>query len=704
MGQFRHRALLLILLLAGSFLRLHDLPQTPPGMTHDEADHGMDAWGVVEGDRPLYFTVGYGREPFYDYSTAVLMSFLGPTYLAGRLASVFFSLILVAGAYAWVRRAFDRRLALLTAAGLAVAFWPVMVARHALRTVTMPALFVLVTLLFWRAAEATKSYPRAGRPRRLLTFTAAGAILGLTFYTYFPARVMWVLFPAFLAFLALLRRPLPWRGTALMLLVAGAIAAPLFAFLATHPEAEARLDQLATPLEAATEGSFEPLFDNALASLRTFTFTGDTLWRYNVPGRPLLPWAIGLFFYAGVVVAAVCVVRALWRAWRQRGKAAGSTLCPPAPALFMALAWLAGGFSPALITGPEASTTRVAAMLPVLYLFPAVGLTALSKLAARATRRRLPWLLPLSALLLFSFLFVDTAHTYFNVWGAAPAVHVQYEANVVRAVTYLNDRPPTPAAISTNEPDRFHDPATARMFLRPALFPGRWFDGRHSLLLPGGDETLLLITPEAPLHPMLADYVKRGANESRILPAPTAGREGIVVYHVKGHGTDVHWQDPQSVDKEGVFHTLYPQFSPETPALSTELSTAPTFGGVVSFLGQQTPATARPGDTIVVAALWRVDQSTQDELVAFSHLLPSAGDGQPLAQADRLDVPSAFWQEGDVFVQLHEIHLPADLPAGDYPLDVGFYPRADWRQRLPLSLDGEPAGDALRLATITVSP
>ena len=692
MGRFRHRALLLLLLLAGTFLRLHDLPQTPPGMTHDEADHGLDAWRVVEGARPLYFTVGYGREPFYDYSTAALMSFLGPSYLAGRLTAVFFSLFLVAGSYAWVRRAFDRRTALLTAAGLAVSFWPVMVGRHALRTVTMPALFVLAVALFWRAAEA-----QTGRRQRLLpfaSFAAAGALLGLTFYTYFPARIMWLLFPTFLLYLALLRRPLPWRGTALMLLLAGLIAAPLFAYLATHPEAEARLDQLATPLEAATEGNFEQLFNNALASLRTFTFAGDTLWRYNVPGRPLLPWALGLFFYLGVALAAVCAVRALWRAGRRQEDNGGASFCRPASAHFMALAWLIGGFSPALITGPEASTTRVAAMQPVLYLFPALGLTALSGLIARAGWRRQTWLLPVSAVLLFSYLFVDTAHTYFNVWGTAPAVQVQYESNVVRAASYLNNRPSTAAAISTNEPDRFHDPATARMFLRPARTFPRWFDGRHSLLLPAEEESVLVITPEAPLHPLLADILERQTGDSTFLPAPASGGESIVVHSVDAH----------HVEKGGEFHASYPQFSPEINSLSTELSTDPVLGGVVSFLGQKTPAAAQPGETILVATLWRVEQRTQEELVLFTHLLPPDGARQPLAQADRLDAPSVFWQAGDVFVQLHELHLPADLPAGDYPLDVGFYPRADWRRRLPLSLDGEPAGDALRLATLTVRP
>jgi hypothetical protein len=67
---------LLLILLAGALLRIALLTEVPPGLTHDEADHGLDAWGVINGVRPLYFTVGYGREPLYDYSTAGLMAFL----------------------------------------------------------------------------------------------------------------------------------------------------------------------------------------------------------------------------------------------------------------------------------------------------------------------------------------------------------------------------------------------------------------------------------------------------------------------------------------------------------------------------------------------------------------------------------------------------------------------------------------------------
>ncbi|MEJ2749477.1 MAG: hypothetical protein P8183_16470 [Anaerolineae bacterium] len=117
-----YRRWLLLILLTAVFLRLYAITNAPPGLTHDEADHGITAWQIVNGMRGVYFTIGYGREPLYDYATAGLMALIGPTYLAGRVTAVYFSLIMIAGMAAWVRRAFDAPTALLTAAGLAVGF------------------------------------------------------------------------------------------------------------------------------------------------------------------------------------------------------------------------------------------------------------------------------------------------------------------------------------------------------------------------------------------------------------------------------------------------------------------------------------------------------------------------------------------------------------------------------------------------------
>lgn len=649
------------ILLAAAVLRLHALPGIPPGMTHDEADHGLDAWGIVQGDRPIYLTTGYGREPLFDYSTALLMSFLGPTYLAGRLTAVFFGLFLVAGMGAWTRRAFDEQAALLAAAGLAVAFWPLMTARQALRTVTMPALFVPGLLSFWRGMDATRH-----RRRAWPFWAAAGVWLGLSLYTYIPARVAWLLLPATAAYLWLRRAPQARRiaaGAALTVLVALALGLPLFAYLAAHPGAEVRIEQLAGPLRQVLEGNFEPLFGNARAALGLFSGRGDSAWRYNIAGRPWLPLLPALLFYGGLLLAG-------WQAARARPRRGA--------AAWTALVWLLLGLSPALVTGPELSTTQAIAAQPVLFLFPALALVAAMRWLAPKVGQPAPRLLLLAALPLFGGWLLTTYRAYFTEWASRPEVAVQYEADLVEAVRYLDTLEAQTVTVGTDAPGRLHDPATAALFRTGDAVTLRWFDARYSLLLAAAaGKSSLFLTTAAPLAPALQPYLDTVATVSATLPQ---GR----YYHV---------------DNRDGFQQLYPQFSRQTHSFSTELSTGADFGGVVRWLGLAGPASGSPGETATLTTLWEVTGAAPPDLVLFLQLLDE--DGQPAAQVDRLDAPSDQWRVGDHFVQLHEVILPAP---GRYPVAVGIYPAADWRQRLPVVADGAAVGDMLLLPALEVRP
>jgi hypothetical protein len=66
---------------------------------------------------------------------------------------------------------------------------------------------------------------------------------------------------------------------------------------------------------------------------------------------------------------------------------------------------------------------------------------------------------------------------------------------------------------------------------------------------------------------------------------------------------------------------------------------------------------------------------------------------------DRLDVPAQTWQTGDLFVQVHRLALPADLPPGDYWPEVGFYDRTDGA-RLPVIRDGQAVADRVLLEPV----
>lgn len=674
-----HRRFWLVaILLAAALLRLAALDDIPPGLTHDEADHGLDAWGVVNGVRPLYFTVGYGREPLFDYSTAGLMTFLGPSYMAGRLTAAFFSLILVAGTYAWIRRAFNGRIALIAAAGVAVSFWAVMTGRQALRSVTFPALFALAVYFYWAGIRKNQGGDRSTSRSTLASFDspvasfmAAGIILGGTFYAYLPARIMWILFPIHLLFQLITDRSMfskLWRGALLMLAVAALTAAPLFIFLATNPGAEVRLDQLSGPLEQALNGDFDQLIANSTESLKLVTFTGDVLSRYNIPGRPFLSTPMAILFLAGLAIS-------LW--WLFSGIKDRNRF-DRTSAIFFSLSWLVLGLSPALVTGPDASTTRVIGLLPVLYLFPAIALEEI--LESRWLPRKVVNGLIVA---LFGVVFLITARDYFVVWSNDPEVRVQYESTLVSALDYLDQHPQGAAAISNTTPNRYHSPSVALLTSEGRNSPLRWFNGQHSLVAPSGEAGYTIFSGFAPLSQELEPYFD--AQLVEIVPLrKTDIDQPLSVYATDGTALMNSWLDSFQSDFLG------------PPGVSSPVQ----LGEAAELLGYdlQTPMPT-PGSEVRLATLWRAAKPLEDAVLFTQVIGP---DGLPIAQADRLDVPSYYWQPGDVFIQLHHFNLPDTISLGEYPLIVGLYTRPDLN-RQPVVIDGQTAADYVQLPPLIVT-
>ncbi|MCA9959027.1 MAG: hypothetical protein KC443_08335 [Anaerolineales bacterium] len=689
-GNWRRRwGWLLLVMLTAVFLRLHAITDAPPGLTHDEADHGLTAWRILDEDvHDIYFTIGYGREPLYDYLTAGLMAFIGRTYLAGRLTAVFASLLLVAGSYTWGRLAFNRQVGLLLMAGTAVGFWPVMSGRQMLRSTLLPTLFVLAVGCFWwgwrqlRAEEGRLPADRTAFVSRLQApmakFIAAGVLLGLTFYVYIPARVLWGVFPVLLGWLALTKRPQlrrVWLRVLLLLLVAGLVGLPLFRYLATHEEVEARIQELSTPLQALAQGDVRPIIANTLASMRLFTSQGDPTWRYNLPERPFLNPIMGGLFYMGLLVAvltALPVGRGVWRLPRMDANAS-----------FFALAWLLAGMSPVFVTGPELSMTQAIGVLPVLYLFPALALAFLANLLLpqNGSLSRFNWRLAVGLfvpLLLFGGTAVSTYHDYFVTWANAPEVRVQYESTMVAMLDYVKENDAHVAAISTITPSWAHSPAVAQLRLDDS-YDLHWFDGRSSLLLPAAPQTHWLFPGFAALPSALMPYLETAVLVDTLPLRDTDLDRPVNVYEAETATVKAQWQ------------TQFTTTSDEPIAV----------GQALLFLGYDLPtAQVHPGDVVSVATLWQVQQAVPQAQL-FVHLWDA--DGRPLAQADSLGVPGDQWRAGDWFIQLHQFTLPAETAVGAYQLVVGAYDPITL-QRFPIAESAQATADTIFLTTLRVTP
>jgi hypothetical protein len=662
-------ALLLLILVAAATMRLWQLNQVPPGFTHDEAGHAHDAIDILEGARPIYQMVGYGREPLYDYVVAGLMGLIGPTGFVLRLASVILGLVTLLLTFFWVRLAFDESIALASIALQSVSFWSLSTSRQALRSILLPALFAAVVVIFWRLFKS----PRRSFLWRAGHVTLIALFIGATLYTYIPARVLWTALPMFLIYLGLWHRDIfshVWRPTLFALLVGLLLSVPLFAYLQAHPEAEQRLDMLDAPVEALRQGDLRVVGDRIQSAFSGLLLPGkgDDFLAYTIPGRPVFDWLTGLLFLGGL---GICLIR-----WRE-------------PACTFALLWFTVGISPSLITGASAITTRSIGALPVLYLFPSLAAVSAARWAQKRWGRRAGWAAAVGFAGLMIVTGALTVRDYFVTWGQSIHVRAAYQHTLVEIAHYLDAHPATDVvALSSVYPNAPHDPYVFEIASDRRELSLRWFDARRALVVPA-DATSQLIAPSS-ASPDAYFLALPGLNQTeRITVDPNDLDPVFVLYD---------W-DPQSV---------VAALREQTQGSALDLPLPVNFGGALQLLGYDlNTQVVVPGGVIELMTLWQVTDpvilqppnSTEvaAEWVIFAHAL-GAGN-VVVAQEDRLDAPAWSWKTGDVIAQIHRIPLGGDLPLETLELEVGAYRRKDLT-RLPVLIDGVVVGDRVLLEPV----
>ncbi len=342
-------AAVIVLLLLAFAARVWGLESVPPGLTHDEASNGHDSAAILQGVHRIYFPVGYGHEPLYDYSVALTTLVLGQGIFTLRITTVLWGLAQCVLVAALARRWWGRFEALVVVAAYAVSFWALMLSRVGLRAPALPALLAASILAYSHATSAATTRRAAG------WYALSGLALGASFYTYMASRGMPLLYVGVLAAALLfdrLRFRRIWRGTLLTLATAALVGAPLFVYLRAHPDLELRLGQLGSAVTALAAGDIAPLWHNVVDSLPMLLWHGDPYWLYNVAGRPGLEPLLATSFVIGVV-AALAKLRDARR----------STL----------LIWLAGGVAPALIAPVAYNLLHAVAAMPAAMLLVALG-------------------------------------------------------------------------------------------------------------------------------------------------------------------------------------------------------------------------------------------------------------------------------------------------------------------------------------------
>lgn len=97
--------------------------------------------------------------------------------------------------------------------------------------------------------------------------------------------------------------------------------------------------------------------------------------------------------------------------------------------------------------------------------------------------------------------------------------------------------------------------------------------------------------------------------------------------------------------------------------------------GQITLLGLDLPAEPlRAGVTVPITVAWQAVQTVDTSYTGFIHLLAA---GRVAAQDDHLpqqgQTLTSAWLPGEVVLDPYMLTLPADLPAGAYPLEIGLY-------------------------------
>ncbi len=697
-------SLLLVLGLAAA-LRLWALGGGPDPFDVDEGYTGVDALRVLHGHWTLYFAANNGAEPLYVYLAALSTALLGPSAWALRLPAALAGVGSVLATYLLSRALFRgaapagrdaRALALIVALLQALSLWHLHLSRDASRVGLLP---LLATLGFWLLWEALTPLPGAGKggsywraaplprvgeredlphsraplPRvgggagggGWLCFAGAGACFGLALYTYLPARLLPLVLLALLAHLALSRRGwlrARWRGLVLAAAVAALVAAPLAAYYATHWSAFTfRVDMVSLTNPWVNGG--DPgglLWRNLQGTAGMFAVRGDADPQYNVAARPVFALPLAVLFALGLVVAL--------RRWRQ-------------PAYWLCLVWLAIMLLPGVLSASSPHFARQAGIIPVVYVFPALGGWALWQWVRRRWPQAPTWTFGLAAALVVGGCGLAAVVDYFGRPPAAgPSLLTRLAGLPPAGEVYIAGSEETAMVGSY-----LAGGAAVRPLLRlplPGAYPAappwrqapRFTQGFHTLLLPrDAADTLYLVQQD--WWWLTAEQLLWARYDLEPQPRPP-GLEPFRVLRL--------------VERPGA--------APWTPL--------PDVGWAIGarLVGYSLPAQARPGELIGVTLRWRVTAPLPDDPghdYTFAVGLVDA-DGQEVADRDWLGHPTAGWRDGDELVSWFDLCLPTTLAPGPLRATVALYSRADFAKRPVLDAAGASLGDHLTFGSLPV--
>lgn len=659
--------------------------EVPPGLQHDEVFNAEAAVHLVEdGYLQLFYTSNQGREGAIVWLLGLSYLLFGINVMMIKLPAIVCGLFTVALTYRFSMQNYSS-LAGFVASGLtAVSFWAIFTSRVGLRAVMLPVFVLIVLLGISRLLNSIQT----GERRRAAILT--GLAMGFAIYTYTASLAIFLSYGSFVAVFAILRhRDFRRLGTELMLagVIAALVALPMIHHYITDPQGRARAQNIAKPLRYALDGDPQWMLDNAIRLIGMPAFVGDPTWRYNVSGRPLFLWPIGMLVYLGLAIA-------LARARR-------------APLNILLVGVVLFGLIPSLLTILAPSYLRSIVIMPSVLLFIGIAVSALGKILFK--RSALRWLLAIVVVAVSGF---ADYHAYFVEWTRSQnpnlAFHHPKEQGDTVHEIYRDDlqqlaqtlRGGADDTVFVSIPDTALDPLVYKFSGAPAQSDVHvvFFDASTSMILSQQPRHLYL-SPYTQVSDKLAHWL--GEESGARLANPILRQDGELAFHVYEFSSS-----PEQLSSALAAASARRVFVESEVTGRNEINFPILFGDRVPELGLLGIDVLKDtaygdNDSLDILIYFRPLVTSSGATVnTFLHLLSATG--EIVAQRDFLGISPAFWNPEFYFVQDSSIELQRPVEAGIYRLYFGIY---DYRSgyRVPIrDADNQPIADRLFIGEIQI--
>jgi len=404
-----------VLLLAAFLARAVALGEVPANFGGDEGTQALEALRLLGPPLGNPFATGWYSVPKMSFLVAGLgMRLFGSTVAGARMLSALAGTAAVLATCLLARELAGRWVAWGAAVLVAFGHYAIHFSRLASNQIADALFGPLILFLLLRGLKTKEGGEDTPSRRNLFLLALAGVALGLSWYTYFGARLMTVVVALYLIGRALTEPGfLSRHGRGLAILILGAILTvwPLALYYIAHPvDFLSRYNQvsifasewLRNEMALTGRSATSLLLEQFWKSVSAFNVTPDPTFWYR-PGIPYLDPISGVFFIFGLTVA-----------FRRAQQTVGGLLLLWFGA-FVILGWT-------LTENPPASQRGVG-IIPAVAILVALGLTetlwSFSRLAEDG-KGYLSWALSgvlLTAIVLFNLVFYFRDYTPRRVYG-----------------------------------------------------------------------------------------------------------------------------------------------------------------------------------------------------------------------------------------------------------------------------------------------